>query len=157
MIAWLVDGKSTREVVALLAEQGVKTTFQGVAAFRKRHLPDIDALTSRVVAAVEDLTIRDKAERIRRLSGLYDGMQAIVDTRGLLATDVKFVGGPEYGREVEVERFDAALVKELRGVLSDVADELGDRPKTPLIDARTLNISLDALAEIKRRALSAGN
>ena len=155
--AWCVEGKSSREIVELLkAELRISVTPQAVQGYIRRHRAEIDALVGRVVEAVEEVTIKDKSERIRRLAGLYDRMDEIVTTRGLLAREPKVIGSGRDAYEVEVERFDAALVRELRGVLGDVADELGDRPKTPLIDARTLNISLDALAEIKRRALDAG-
>lgn len=153
IIGWIIEGRTVTEIVPLLKEhRHLTVTHQALTAFKRRHAAEIDAAQRKVAEAVLNVTIRDKAERIHRLSGLYDKMTEIVETRGLLATDVKYVGSAEYGREVEVQRFDAALVRELRGVLSDVADELGDRPKTPLIDARTQIITLEALKEINQRA-----
>lgn len=128
VLGLLVDGSSHGDIASQ-----VGVTPQAIDRFAKKHVAEIEALRGKIAAAVEDVTIRDKAERIRRLAGLYDGMQAIIDSRGLMVAEVKFVGGPLVGREVEVERFDAALVREMRGVLSDVAEEVGDiaEPKPP--------------------------
>lgn len=129
---WLVDGATVSQVLARLAETyKLKVTRKAVYGFKRRHASELAGLQRRVVEAVAELTIADKQERIRRLAGLVDGMQAIVDDRGLLASEPKVIGAGRDAYEVTIERFDAALVAQYRGVLTDVAEELGQLPKTP--------------------------
>lgn len=166
IIAWTVDGKSSREVVDLLKKQRrVQVTPQAVQGFIRRHRAQIDELTNEVAAkvteAVIDVTIADKTERLRILDDLTRRMYEVIDKRGIMASDPKWVTTYAQTQEdgetvmeagtsqlVTVERFDSALVRELRGVLDDAAAEVGGRPKTPLIDARTQVITLAALDEL---------
>jgi len=148
IVGWTAEGKSLREVVALLKARKISVGHQAVAAFVKRHQQEIDALNARAVAASEEASIASKTERLRRLEDLYRDMDAIRTGRGLIATETRMIGGADWGREVEVGRFDAALVREMRGALDDAAAEVGDRQRGPIIDNRTQILTLEALDEI---------
>lgn len=138
IIAWTVDGKTSREVVALLTkERKITVTPQAVQGFIRRHRAEISATAARVTAAVVDVTVRDKAERIRRLAAMVDRVEA------------ELAGGKLRYYTADGDRIDAAAIAQFRGLLADVADELGDRPKTPLIDARTVNVFADLGAKIE--------
>lgn len=130
LIGWIVEGYETAQLIEKLAEIGVrKVSPQAIRGFRARHRAEIAALQRQVVERVEDVTVRAKEERIRRLAAMLERVEEIVATRGLMARDVKWIGGFEDGREVQVERFDAALVAQFRALLRDVAEELGEIPK----------------------------
>jgi hypothetical protein len=73
--------------------------------------------------------------------------------------DVKGIGQGENWTQVEIQRFNAAELEQLRGLLDDIAKETGGRPKTIRVDiehrirlmARELGLDPDeAVAEAER-------
>jgi hypothetical protein len=48
--------------------------------------------------------------------------------------DVKGIGQGENWTQIEIERFNAAELEQLRGLLADIAKETGGRPKTIRLD-----------------------
>ena len=148
IIEWMLEGQPNREIA-----KRMNVHHQAIAGFRKRHAAELETVETRVLAEVIDPAITNKAERINRLATLYDRMAEIVNTRGLMATETRFVGGADYGREIEVQRFDAALTKEMRAALRDVAEELGQIPKAGITvynDNRTV-IGLELIDGIRAR------
>lgn len=140
VMAWTLEGRSTREIAERLEALGVSVTHRAVVGFQRRHREEIVTLEDAVRTQLTGRAITEKAERIRRLSALYDGMQAIVDERGLMAEDVKWIGDTESGREVKVQRFDAGLVREMRAVLREVAEQLGQIPRPPINVSNTQEV-----------------
>lgn len=140
IIGWSVGGVGPSEIVTRLKGQKINVTRQAVHGFLKRHGVEIQALGARVQEQVAVHAITSKEERIRRLDSLWDDMNEIRQSRGLMARDVKVYGTGRERTVEEIERFDAALVKEMRGVLGDVAEEMGDRTKIA-IDARTQTLN----------------
>jgi hypothetical protein len=51
--------------------------------------------------------------------------------------DVKQIGSGEFAERIDIERFNAAIIGELRGVLDDLAKETGGRTKRHARDWRT--------------------
>jgi hypothetical protein len=49
------------------------------------------------------------------------------DYHNIWLPDVKQIGSGEFAEKVEIERFNAAIISELRGVLDDIAKETGGR------------------------------
>lgn len=125
IIGWLVEGKSHADVAKLLQTKRIKTSRQAVTAFAHRHKAELGSLEARVVEAVADVTIADLSMQLRELGDLFERQKQIVETRGLMAAETKHIGGPLFGREIVVERFDAPLVREIRGTLKDAADLMG--------------------------------
>jgi hypothetical protein len=82
-----------------------------------------------------------KAVRIRRLAQLAEKLEAdLLDHDRLWVQEPKQVGA----QVIEVERFNAPEVKEYRGLLDDIARELGERRQS--IDL-ALTKELDALLD----------
>lgn len=153
IVAWMLDGKGDAEVVALLRKtKRLAVSPQAVAKFRKRHESDLVRVVEAVREEIQDLAIAEKAERIRRLDWIWRLLGEIVEERqqrgqlGGKAVERRWIGG-EWGREIEIERTDAALIAQLRGVLDDVAAEQGERVKVK-IDNRKQIITLEALQAI---------
>ena len=68
-----------------------------------------------------------KSERVRRLQQLATLMEGDI-FGGLLWTDqVKMIGSGPFSKEVDYEEFNGAEVVQYRGVLDDIAKELGER------------------------------
>lgn len=69
-------------------------------------------------------------ERVQVLKELAEKLRAeLVDGGRLWVDDVKTVGRGEGAREVPIERFNAAEVEQLRGLLDDIAKEKSERVK----------------------------
>lgn len=133
VIGWLAEGKRLVDILPLVAEAtGHNVSRSAVANFRKRHQAEIVALQQTkvegTIEVIADLAIKDKAERIRRLSGLYDKLAEVVETRGVETTDIVWVGGARDGRFVTRKRVDTATIQQMRGILEDVNYELTDSP-----------------------------
>jgi hypothetical protein len=69
-----------------------------------------------------------KAERIQALNDLAETLLAEVgDEERRWLRDVKSIGAGDNAERVETERFNAPLVHEFRGLLDDIAAEVGGR------------------------------
>ena len=67
-------------------------------------------------------------ERVRALKELADTLFAELQDPSLRwVREVKVIGSGKNAREVVVERFNAAEIEQLRGVLTDLAKETGGR------------------------------
>lgn len=68
-------------------------------------------------------------ERVDKLKGLFDRLEGELEDGALWLEDVKAIGSNEHGtfREVEIQRFNSAILKHLRGILDDLAQETGGR------------------------------
>ncbi len=136
VIAMLVEGRGNREIAA-----AVGVTHQALTGFRRRHRDEIEALAARVREAVADVTIADKALRIRKLTEHFGRIEGLIAEGRLIARDVKIVGVGDYQERIEIERFEAALEKAYRATLHDVAQELGELPKPEVnIDNRQQSV-----------------
>jgi len=82
---------------------------------------------------------------------LFDDLQK--STRRWV-TDVKTVGSGDDLERIEVERFNAPLMKEFRGLLDDLAREMGERVQGVAIAAKVQVENLDEVRE--RRWEAAG-
>jgi len=69
-------------------------------------------------------------ERVEALKRLADQLLDEVEHQGRLwVRDVKSIGSGENAERVDIERFNAAEVEQLRGLLDDIAKEKGERVK----------------------------
>ena len=127
--ALVLEGRTDVQVALALADEVPGLSYMAILYWRRRHREELEAARLEAAARTTEVAVTQKVERVRRLAGLYDGMQEIIDSRGLLASEPKWIGDGKTGREVEVQRFDGSLVKEMRGTLRDVAEELGQVPR----------------------------
>jgi hypothetical protein len=68
-----------------------------------------------------------KAERVNKLAQLAGLMELDLFGDVLWVSDVKMIGSGAYQERVEFDTFNAAEVQQYRGVLDDIAKEVGDR------------------------------
>ena len=68
-----------------------------------------------------------KAERVKRLQLLAALIEKDLFEGVLWTKDVKMIGSGEYQERIEFEEFNGAEVVQYRGVLDDIAKELGHR------------------------------
>jgi hypothetical protein len=130
LLTWVAEGLESDEINQRAAtfKPRFKVTRQQVDHYRKtrkvklkdlRDDGEFDALTS-------GLAKRD--ERVTVLKTLADTLLKDLTTGGKLWLDqVKGIGGTENYERVEYQEFNSAEVAQLRGILEDIAHEMGDR------------------------------
>lgn len=101
--------------LAAIAEREARAAEQRDAAYRRSIMEAGYALAHERVKALGELalTLRDELR----------------DPRRRWLRDVKQIGSGESAERVDVERFNAAEVEQFRGLLDDIARELGQRVK----------------------------
>ena len=99
--------------LAAIAEQEAREAEEREATERRAVMEEGYALGYR---RVRDLKVL--AER------LFAELTAEGDDNRLWVRDVKQIGGGQYAERVDIERFNAAEVEQLRGLLSDIAKEI---------------------------------
>ncbi len=107
---------------------------QAVHAYLKRHdktkLRPIHTAAERAVA---DYWIADKRERLSRLQAIAEKTLAEVDEYGIVVvervTETTKEGSNETVIVSEKRDYRASLVRELRGIFRDAAEEMGQLPK----------------------------
>jgi len=68
--------------------------------------------------------------------------------------DVKQIGSGEFAERIDIERFNAAIIHELRGVLDDLAKETGGRAQRQ--KSENLNIDITQLSDDQLRRIANG-
>lgn len=143
----VIDGLGPAAAAKAISTQHHIVTHQAVNAWIRRHAGLLLAARSRAsqeLAAAVDLSIAERPGRLDVRQSLFDGILALIDARGGLATgagllveDVKWVGIGANRREFKVKRFDAALIAQLRGLLEDTAAEFGQIPRPSPLPVET--------------------
>ncbi len=83
------------------------------------------------VDMVIDNWLTEKRFRLEKMQKVYDDLEAIAIERTYSVTETTAVGDDV---TVTAKRIDGALMTAMRGLLSDAADELGQKPRGATID-----------------------
>jgi hypothetical protein len=144
--------KGKRKAAQLLAEdtlteeeiaQELKISRRTLCRWKQHpeFAAQVRALVAQYGALAERFSIGRVARRLEVLDENWRAMQRLKAERGkapnmqdvpggstgLLVHDVKTVGSGEHARQVDIYRFDAALVKQMRETAREAAEELGQR------------------------------
>lgn len=125
LLEWVAEGLRTDEINKRAAQEippfnvsrGQVAFFRETRGIKLSEIAEVlddDALTT-------GLAIR--AERVRRLQLLAGLLEDDLFAGGTWVDDVKGVGG----MTVHIEKFNGPMVEQYRGVLDDIAREMGDR------------------------------
>jgi len=129
LLSWISEGLQTDEINDRAAnfEPPFRVSRQQVDGYRDRRAVDLAVIqaTAEMDALTTGLAL--KAERVRRLQRLAGLMENDLFGGFLWTDQIKALGSGEFMKEVEYEEFNAAEVIQYRGVLDDIAKELGDR------------------------------
>ncbi len=102
--------------LALIADQAAREAEEREATYRREIMGEGYALGH---------------ERVRSLKALAEKLYAELTAEGedcrRWVRDVKQIGSGEFAERVNIERFNAAEVEQLRGLLDDIAKEKGER------------------------------
>jgi ParB-like chromosome segregation protein Spo0J len=121
VVAILATGEQPAEVARIY---GVERS--SVSRFLERHADDVNSMRAEVIKQVEDYAIAQKVHRIATLQRLADDVTAYLDDRGLIERSTMTT---KDGTTIERERFAREISAELRAILKDAADEMGQLPQ----------------------------
>ncbi len=99
---------------------------QAVHTHLRKNTDVVTAKKRVMIDAVVDNWLTEKRFRLEKMQKVYDDLEAIAIERTYSVTETTAVGEDV---TVTAKRIDGALVGALRGLLSDAADELGQKPK----------------------------
>lgn len=147
LLSWIAEGLSTGEIRNRAAAHKAPFTVSDsqIEYYRKTRNAQISAIKSisEDKALTEGFAVAQ--HRVYKLSLLAALMEQDLLSGVLWTNQVKGIGGAENFEVVEYEEFNAAEVKEYRGVLDDIAAETGGRVKNVDVksDGKALQSKID--------------
>lgn len=125
----------------------------------KAHLDYFDMMKARFEEHAAKYEIARRFRRVERLNKRWLAIEDLIDARGteltgtapggetgLLAHDIKVVGGGDNAITVDVYEFDAALIKEERELAKQAAVELGqweEKSRVEVVPKALIGIDID--------------
>lgn len=134
LLGWIAEGLKTDEINKRAAKfkPRFKVSARTVAHYRKSRGVKLDAIQEEgeTSALKTGFAVKEKrVEALQKLADvLLDELTRKEDNR-LWLTQVKGIGGTENYERVEYEEFNRAEVDSFRGLLDDIATEVGQRVK----------------------------
>lgn len=129
LLKWISEGLQSDEINDRAAQfdEPFQVSKQHVDYYRARRAVDIKAIqhAGELNALTAGLAL--KAERVRKLQMLAALMEKDLFGGFLWTDQVKALGSGEFMQVVDYEEFNTAEVQQYRGVLDDIAKEVGDR------------------------------
>jgi hypothetical protein len=158
MVEWVAEGLRLPEIKERAAKEDppFDVDWNQIKWARQRLNVGIRKMREQEASEVLISGLPRMVERIRQLEALYDKHLALIIARGeemageiaggetgLLVRDYK-------GRnaDVAVYKYDGALVKEMRGILDDIAREVGDRKTNVDLTTKGQPITFATLAQL---------
>jgi hypothetical protein len=103
----------------------------------------IDIEKTKIANEILHSGLADPLARVKNLKRMAELLAEEIARPGrLYLRDIKQVGTGKYAHEVEVIRFNGALVEQYRGLLEDIAKETGGRQKQGSDDDHPISISV---------------
>ena len=133
LLTWIADGLESDEINKRAAKfkPKFKVSRQQVDHYRKTRKVDIAEVkkSGEFNALTSGLALSEK--RVQLLQELAEKLRAdLFENKRLWLDQVKGIGSMQNYERVEYQEFNAAEVAQLRGVLEDIALEVGERSKT---------------------------
>lgn len=129
LLEWISEGLQSDEINARAAvfDPPFDVSRQQVDWYRSTREKNIAALTA--VGEYDALTagLAIRSERVRKLQQLAALMEKDLFGGFLWTDQVKSLGSGEFMEIVDYEEFNTAEVQQYRGVLDDIAKEMGER------------------------------
>ena len=129
LLKWIAEGVQSDEINnrASVHIDPFSVSRQQVDYYRKTRKADIDVITK--AGEMDALTegLAKKSERVTRLKQLASLLENDLFGGFLWTDQVKGVGSGDIAEIVDYEEFNRSEVDAYRGVLDDIAKEVGDR------------------------------
>lgn len=136
LLKWVAEGLTTPEINerAAKSEDPFRVSRSQVDYYRHTRKVNIweIAQSQQTEALASGLAL--KAERVRRLQLLAALMEEDIFYGALWLDQVKMIGSGFDQERVEYEEFNTAEIAQYRGILDDIAKEVGDRKQINEVD-----------------------
>ena len=117
-----VEGMTSREAATHMSTGTTSVTHQAVEQFAARHRNELEPVRQQTEQAVVQLWVTNKARRIEYMQGMLEELEQARQQEGLAS------GG----------RVNVGLIREMRGLLHDMAEQLGQIPRpAPAVNENT--------------------
>ena len=115
----IIDGKRDSEIALVMG-----CSRQAVGQFRRKYASELQIRADHIV----DVALKAREERIRELARLYGVASQEMEEYGITIVEERH----EYSRGEETalivtRDFRSAMVREMRGLIADIAAEMGER------------------------------
>ena len=139
LLEWVAAGLETGEInqKAAASDQPFQVSRAQVDYYRKTRKVDLRELASSAEYDALSSGLALRSERVKRLTLLAALMEEDIFNGVLWTENVKMIGSGDAQERIEFEEFNSAEVVAYRGVLDDIAAEMGDRR------ANSVNVNLD--------------
>lgn len=129
LLQWISEGLQSDEINDRAAQfdDPFSVSRQQVDGYRDRRSIELRAIQSAAEHDALSSGLAIKAERVRKLQMLAALMERDLFGGFLWTDQVKALGSGEFMQVVDYEEFNTAEVQQYRGVLDDIAKEVGDR------------------------------
>ncbi len=129
LIGFVVDGMSDADAALAISTPTRSVTPQAITKFRERHIEAITAKQQALTEALHHRWIADKDARLGKLQDIYAGLDDVRANYGFMVTTEDVDENGE--TKIYTQHFNGQLAAQMRGVLSDASDELGQKPRPP--------------------------
>lgn len=129
LLEWIAAGKKTDEIneMAAIFEPPFDVSRQQVDGYRKRRAVDVQAIIAKDERSALATGLATRETRVARLVQLAELIEVDLFGERLWTRNVKGVGSGDIAEIVDYEEFNKAEVDAYRGVLDDIAKEVGQR------------------------------
>lgn len=171
LLSWMAEGLESGEINirAAVFKPPFEVSRQQIDYYRKTRAVDLEAIRSVDENNALTTGLSLKEERVKKLQLLAALMERDLLGGFLWLEQVKSIGSGPTSEKVEYEEFNKAEVDAYRGVLDDIAKEVGDRQKIVEVknwrqlaeqmgaDPDTVDRLLDADADVLAAELFTGD
>ncbi|HLF77256.1 MAG TPA: hypothetical protein VJB57_07150 [Dehalococcoidia bacterium] len=131
-----LEAKAAEVITALsggLRQVDVANQFgvsrEAVSQFVKRHRDEVSLARTAVVERLQDLDLTQKEARIRERAWLYGLIKDEAESYGITTVETTTERDGDTETVIVTRDFRGSMVKEARGLLMDIATELGQLPR----------------------------
>ena len=125
----VVNGLIAEGVTDAEIARRIGVSRQAVTAYKHKH-PDLVApVVDEIVRQVTDYAIANKVNRIAELQHLFELTRQEVDEYGITAVETRTETDGDKETVIVTRDYRSGLVKEARGILRQVAEELAQLPR----------------------------
>ncbi|MEA2174119.1 MAG: hypothetical protein QOD00_1711 [Blastocatellia bacterium] len=130
LLAWISEGLQSNEINqrASIFMPPFKVSRAQVDYYRQSRGTKIEEIKEQAERSALKSGFALKERRVEALNSLAEMLHEDLTTgKGLWLDDVKMIGSGEFSERIEFESFNSNEVSTFRGVLDDIAKEVGDR------------------------------
>lgn len=144
LLKWVAEGLESDEINkrAAVFEPSFSVSRAQVKYYRDTRKISLEELSKSSEHEALNTGLAVKEERVKRLALLAGMLEEDIFGGVLWTQDVKMIGTGEYQERVEFELFNASEVQQYRGVLDDIAKEVGGRVQKSEVDAKVSGIEV---------------